>query len=134
MSIEITWKREDINKIWKEHDVKNGTRRPQRAQILKAHYDKFRNVPLHQIERFLEIQRNSKGSDMAGTGGPRERWNGAKRDGNGAGAVESELRQTVRDSIDGIPIYLIVISMVVVLILAIFPELYSFTPPSWGSF
>ena len=134
VSIEVTWKREDINKIWKENDVKNGTRRPQRAQTLKAHYHKFCNVPLDQIKRFLEIQRNSKGSDMAGTGGPRERWNGTKRGGNGAGAMKSEWRQTVRDSIDGISIYLIVIWMVVVLILAIFPELYIFTLPSWGSF
>lgn len=60
MSIPITWNREDISKIWKERNVKSGTHRPQRARILKAHYNKFRNVPLDQIERFLEIQRNSK--------------------------------------------------------------------------
>ena len=63
MSIEITWNRQDISRIWTEQRVPNGTRRPKRAKILKEHYNKFHNVPLDTIEHFLEIQRQSKTRD-----------------------------------------------------------------------
>ena len=60
VSIEVTWNRKDINRIWTEQKVTNGTRRPKRAKILKAHYNKFYDVPLKTIEAFLDIQRSKR--------------------------------------------------------------------------
>ena len=57
MSIEITWNREDIETIYKKHSVPRQWHNNRRAELLQKHYDKFQNVPLADIKRFLSIQR-----------------------------------------------------------------------------